>query len=52
MIEAEFELNDDDGSAYEKMTDYNKRRREKAAHKPSQCRQRIQSGLKATLQAH
>ena len=29
VIEAEFELNDDDGSAYEKMTDYNKRRREK-----------------------
>ena len=29
VIEAEVELNDDDGSAYEKMTDYNKRRREK-----------------------
>ena len=29
VIEAEFELNDDDGSAYERMTDYNKRRREK-----------------------
>ena len=29
VIGAEFELNDDDGSAYEKMTDYNKRRREK-----------------------
>ena len=29
VIEAEFELNDDDGGAYERMTDYNKRRREK-----------------------
>ncbi len=29
VIEAEFELTEDDGGAYERMTDYNKRRREK-----------------------